>query len=332
MDKSSVSRIEKIEITNLWRKYDISWQLDPKVNILVGANGSGKSTILSLMKVSLAFEDYPLMPGVFDQTKVTFDGDRPLTFLLGGEAYQMMSKIMPEHVINDKSDPSKKYPPVIIGWGSLEDFHTDGTPPINEPVFTYISTFDMGLKDKAIIGKLSDERVRTELDFELYQLTNAYISYQLTLSRKAENLLFRDIQKNDLKARREEIYGKKNLFISTINQLFADTGKVLDSDEQERMIFRQGKTILPPYQLSAGEKQILIILLKTLLQNNQSAILLMDEPEISLHLAWQERLIDDILKLNEQAQIIIATHSPGIMMKGWLDKVTEMESITTKRA
>ena len=55
----------------------------------------------------------------------------------------------------------------------------------------------------------------------------------------------------------------------------------------------------------------------------------MDEPESSLHLEWQESLIDNLLQLNEHAQIIIATHSPGILMKGWLNHVTEIENITT---
>jgi predicted ATPase len=50
------------------------------------------------------------------------------------------------------------------------------------------------------------------------------------------------------------------------------------------LFLKNGKTITP-YRLSAGEKQILIILLKVILQENQPSILLMDEPELSLHLA-----------------------------------------------
>lgn len=105
----------------------------------------------------------------------------------------------------------------------------------------------------------------------------------------------------------------------------------MDSDEEERVIFRQGDTTLTPYQLSAGEKQLLLILLKVLLQDNKPALLIMDEPEISMHLEWQEQLIDMILQLNENVQLIIATHSPAIMMKGWLDKATEMHEISKSR-
>ncbi len=198
---------------------------------------------------------------------------------------------------------------------------------VRVPLWAYISTFDMALRDKEVVEKLSDDRIKTELDFELRQLINEYIRYQLTLGKQVEKL-FLEAEQIDVKAKREEIYGKKNLFIILINQLFEKTGKMIDSDEQERMIFRQDNTVLTPYQLSSGEKQRLIILLKVLLHNNQPSILVMDEPESSLHLEWQERLIEIILELNEHIQIIIATHSPGIMMKGWLDKVTEIETIT----
>jgi predicted ATP-binding protein involved in virulence len=66
-------------------------------------------------------------------------------------------------------------------------------------------------------------------------------------------------------------------------------------------------------------------------QDNQPAVMIMDEPELSLHTDWQERLIDDIRKLNEHVQIIIATHSPSIIINGWQDKVFETIDIQVKK-
>ena len=57
-----------------------------------------------------------------------------------------------------------------------------------------------------------------------------------------------------------------------------------------------------PYQLSSGEKQILIILLTVLVEDNQPYVLFMDEPEVSLHLEWQKRLVDLCLELNPNVQ------------------------------
>ena len=53
----------------------------------------------------------------------------------------------------------------------------------------------------------------------------------------------------------------------------------------------------------------------------------MDEPEVSLHVDWQQRLIDLILELNPNVQIILTTHSPAVIMNGWADSVTEVSDI-----
>ena len=80
--------------------------------------------------------------------------------------------------------------------------------------------------------------------------------------------------------------------------------------------------------LSSGEKQLLTILMTVLLEDGDNTLLLMDEPEVSLHIEWQQELIDTILLLNPNVQIILSTHSPAIIMNGWMDKVTEVSDIT----
>ena len=92
--------------------------------------------------------------------------------------------------------------------------------------------------------------------------------------------------------------------------------------------FHQNGETLTPYQLSSGEKQLLVILLTVLVENNEHYALLMDEPEISLHIEWQQQLIGLIRKLNPNAQIILSTHSPALIMDGWMDVVTEVNEIT----
>jgi predicted ATP-dependent endonuclease of OLD family len=53
MAQKDITHIEKVEIKNLWGKYDIDWKLNPNVNILIGINGSGKTTILNVMNEAL---------------------------------------------------------------------------------------------------------------------------------------------------------------------------------------------------------------------------------------------------------------------------------------
>ena len=83
--------------------------------------------------------------------------------------------------------------------------------------------------------------------------------------------------------------------------------------------------------LSSGEKQLLIILLTVLLEDGREYVLMMDEPEISLHISWQYELLNWILKLNPNVQLIMTTHSPMIFADGWGDKSIHMENITTIR-
>ena len=67
-----------------------------------------------------------------------------------------------------------------------------------------------------------------------------------------------------------------------------------------------------------------------LIEDNKNYVLFMDEPEVSLHVEWQKQLIDLILALNPNVQIILTTHSPAVIMNGWIDKVTEVSDITDK--
>jgi len=78
------------------------------------------------------------------------------------------------------------------------------------------------------------------------------------------------------------------------------------------MIVQKDKKEIPIDQLSSGEKQILILLTEAVLEKRQFYIFLADEPEISLHIEWQEKVISSLQELNPRTQIIVATHSPEI--------------------
>jgi predicted ATP-dependent endonuclease of OLD family len=63
--------------------------------------------------------------------------------------------------------------------------------------------------------------------------------------------------------------------------------------------------------LSSGEKQLFFICLEAIQSGNHSLII--DEPELSMHIDWQKKLVGSLLELNPQMQLIMATHSPEIM-------------------
>ena len=64
--------------------------------------------------------------------------------------------------------------------------------------------------------------------------------------------------------------------------------------------------------LSSGEKQIISILARMILEPTKKYLVLIDEPELSLSIEWQKRFLLDIVKGQSCHQLIAITHSPFI--------------------
>ena len=160
------------------------------------------------------------------------------------------------------------------------------------------------------------------LDMQLFQLQRKYLDYQVNIG----NRIIEKLQVGDAEAA-QQISQKKTRFQDIVDELFSDTGKKMIRTANELQFTQIGEVLLP-YRLSSGEKQILIILLTVLVEDNEPYVLFMDEPEVSLHMEWQKRLIDLCIELNPNVQIILTTHSPAVVMNGWVDSVTEVSDIT----
>lgn len=68
---------------------------------------------------------------------------------------------------------------------------------------------------------------------------------------------------------------------------------------------------VPLSALSSGEKQVLRILIECLAAG--ASTVLIDEPELSLHVDWQRKLVECMNVVNPECQLILATHSPEVM-------------------
>ena len=167
-----------------------------------------------------------------------------------------------------------------------------------------------------------DTRISSALDFQLYHLQRKYLDYQVNIG----NRIIAELQQGNAEAA-QHLSVKKKRFQDIVDELFAETGKKIVRTENEIRFSQIGETLVP-YQLSSGEKQMLAILLTVLVEDDQPHVLFMDEPEVSLHIEWQKRLIDLCLELNPRVQIILTTHSPAVIMNGWMDSVTEVSDIT----
>lgn len=178
---------------------------------------------------------------------------------------------------------------------------------------TYLRSFDSPILDK----RKAESPLMQELNNVVFQNKEglSFFNYRMKML--------------DYKEKANEIQSNIDLLFEIINAMFADTGKTIDisKDNNSNLIFNQEGHIISLEQLSSGEKQLLLILLKVFLLEKQPAIVLMDEPEVSLHIRWQREIIDRLRQLNPQCQLIISTHSPSIFSSGWGDKAVYMEDI-----
>ena len=192
--------------------------------------------------------------------------------------------------------------------------------------FDVIRSADRPLLYSEMISKV-DLTLVTELDWQLFQLQRKYLDYQVNIGNRIIAVL--QSGEPDAAQKAQALTEPKRMFQDIVDDLFRETGKTIIRTANE-IKFNQIGEVLQPYQLSAGEKQMLAILLTVLVEDNQSYVLFMDEPEISLHFEWQKQLISLVLKLNPNIQIIMTTHSPAVVMDGWTDRVTEVNDITIK--
>lgn len=206
--------------------------------------------------------------------------------------------------------------------GVKVNFYPEDATSIN---FDVISSIDRPLMTSEMLEKVSGAEIRTELDWQLYNLQRRYLNYQVNVGNRIISLLTSGRLEEQRLA--TELSKPKKQFQDLIDELFAPTAKTIVRDSNEILFSQYGETI-PPYMLSSGEKQMLVILLTALVQENRPGVMLMDEPEISLHIEWQQRLITLVRTINPNIQIILCTHSPAIVMDGWMDAITEIEDIT----
>ena len=255
--------IASFQVQKMWQRVDVRWDnIHQDVNILVGINGCGKTTLLNLIS------DY-------------YSG-------------QKIKKDIAEFV--------------------------SGTI-IDSPV-TYIRSFDIPANAKR----------KTE-SMLLQALKN--IIYQ-----NGEGTSFFDYRMKMLNfpAKAGIIRKRIENFFQLVNSLFEETGKEIMIDPQNNTLVFSIKSTGGALITSDGQRimtadgdvlcvEILLILTTVFLQEEKPNVLLMDEPEISLHITWQDRLIKLIRKLNPNCQLILTTHSPNIFANGWEDKIVFIQDL-----
>ena len=127
----------------------------------------------------------------------------------------------------------------------------------------------------------------------------------------------------------DEIAAKIDLFKKIINERFL-YNRITISRQEGFAFFTRGDRPLPVTSLSSGEQHELVLLYQLLFKVNPDSLILIDEPELSLHVAWQKQFLRDLHEITQLASfdVLIATHSPLIIHDRW-DLTVELKGPET---
>lgn len=177
--------------------------------------------------------------------------------------------------------------------------------------------------------KINEEEYRQKM-FIMNEKFEKLNKYDLSNMQKSEGVVFKEEHAKALKIYFDDFDEKYKVYEDLINKLDMYTDiinsrlkfknikisrnegiKIVDSENEEKTI--------PLNNLSSGEKQEIVLFYELIFESGNNELLLIDEPEISLHIAWQKMFMDDLLRIVKYKGInaIVATHSPQIINNHW---------------
>jgi len=314
--------ILKLRVYKLFGYKNIELDFNP-VTVLVGDNGTGKSTLLRIIHSLITLNESDALK-LCEEAEIILSGDISIKY---NNYHRYDSREILEKVFIDTINSN--------------DFNYEKVDA-KELMKLIQSNLDAHVK----VRKRSNFRIlhgRARITAASYMKqveNNANVEFISNVDLSANSRLnFTTMEGEDANMLDSYIKLEVNKISHVSRQLtrrilIREINKFLDSSEKSIRKLRGGIVVIcekagniPFQQLSAGEKQLLFIMLKVANTLPNDAIILMDEPEISLHLNWQERLIDSIRCINPAAQVIIVTHSPGIVMNGYRDAFRDMKNI-----
>lgn len=149
-----------------------------------------------------------------------------------------------------------------------------------------------------------------------------YENTQKTLDYSVDDAKALLVYLNDLEEKLsvfDDLLEKLELFTNILNER-RFTFKTINISREHGFYFKtENGTELKLNQLSSGEQHEVVLLYELIFKTKPGILVLIDEPEISLHITWQKEFLEDLLRIIkiQNFQVLIATHSPSIINDRW---------------
>ena len=179
--------------------------------------------------------------------------------------------------------------------GEIDDFSID-------EVLTRLSDIlrkTRELKDIGILDETRTPQFQLAADMERFQV-GVMTLYVDDTAKKLQVL--------------EDLAGRVRLLLASLNSKFQHKQVRIDRD-MGLIVAGEHEDSLPPDSLSSGEQHELVLHYDLLFRVEPNTVVLLDEPELSLHLEWQSRFLSDLMAIVQlsSCDALIATHSPSIV-------------------
>lgn len=117
----------------------------------------------------------------------------------------------------------------------------------------------------------------------------------------------------------EALYKKISLYKRIVTTKVLSEKSIDFGEDGLKITNVKGRVLDDLHKLSSGEQNLLILYYNLIFKSNKKTILMIDEPENSLHVAWQSKMLDDYILMSKSSgcQIVLATHSPTFIDGKW---------------
>lgn len=176
---------------------------------------------------------------------------------------------------------------------------------------------NIGLNDSTVSDEVDNFFDKLTALFEEVQETKDGISVEWLLNKAQVERMSRIVEIIDEhKSKIDKLFKPINDFLGVVNSFYKDSKKTLEVDTVGQLLVgRPDGSTCTVEGLSSGERQLLVIFAHSFFNRHSGKknVFIIDEPELSLHLGWQEKFSETIFSINPNSQYILATHSPEIV-------------------
>jgi len=312
--------LEKIEIINFRKFINLNLEFKPGVNILIGNNATGKTSILEAIKIALGGLFYGInskfvsSPSIHKTKDVNYTRNEHGSFKRNyPTSINVEANVFNENIIWNRQLNTAKGSTTKKGLKELISLVKENSNGIL-PILAYYSTSRLYEGNKTSSSYKKDER---------------YEAYHDALN--AESSVSRFIKWFENEDRISYQNKKTTLVLELVSQAITNCipkckRVFYDSSITEIVVESQDGNIVPLSLMSDGYKIIISLIgdlsYRCAILNPQlginclskiSGVVLIDEIETHLHPSWQQRVINDLSKVFPLIQFIITTHSPIVL-------------------